>query len=304
MNNCILFPRYGTTISWDILLQKWRSIMKRKCYESTWMEMEETRRDQILEELRKDTENFHKVIFDKGAIPHEMNVSDYYSIIVRKTTKEEYETLLDFIGKNGFIFAFMAYNLSKDDEIKKAALDLLDEIFSNHYRLVYTYLPKSKKFNGREIYEAYHALQSFDWINMLKSYGFTPDIDPEHASPFALEVAVDMCYIYTNHTMMEAVPVEERPLVYALSRSIDTVIGKNRIISRSASFMYPKSIDIDITDAEILKTYFGQGEIDKSKSYVTIRDNGMYDTMMIWLANREDIKEFFRIRRVITEKNH
>ena len=276
--------------------------MKRKCYESTWMEMEETRRDQILEELRKDTENFHKVIFDKGAIPHEMNVSDYYSIIVRKTTREEYEMLLDFIGKNGFIFAFMAYNLSKDDEIRKAALDLLDEIFSNHYRLVYTYLPRSKKCNGREIYEAYHALQSFDWINILRSYGFTTDIDPEHASPFALEVAVDMCYIYTNHTIMEAVPVEERPLVYALSRSIDTVIGKNRIISRSESFMYPKSIDISTEDDKILDSYFDHGEIDKSKRYIAIRDNGIYDSMMIWLANREDIKEFFRIRRIITTK--
>ena len=276
--------------------------MKRKCYESTWMKLEETRREQILEELRKDTENFHKVIFNKGPIPNEMNARDYYSIMVTVTTKEEHDMLREFIYKDGFIFTFMAYCFSKDDEIRKAALDLLDEIFSNHYRLVYTYLPKSKKFNGREIYEAYRALQSFDWINMLKSYGFTTDIDPEHASPFALEVAVDMCYIYTNHTMMEAVPVEERPLVYALSRSIDTVIGKNRIISRSASFMYPKSVDIDITDVEIFKTYFGQGEIDKSKSYVTIRDNGMYDTMMIWLANREDIKEFFRIRRVITEK--
>ena len=276
--------------------------MKRKCYESTWMEMEETRRDQILEELRKDTENFHKIIFDKGAIPHEMNVGNYYSIIVRRTTKGEHDMLREFICKNGFIFAFMTYCFSKDDEIRKAALNLLDEIFSNHYRLVYTYLPKSKKFNGREIYEAYHALQLLDWINVLKSYGFTEDIDPEHASPFALEVAVDMCYFYTGHTMMEAVPVEERPLVYALSRSIDTVIGKNRIISRSESFMYPKSIDISTEDDKILDSYFDHGEIDKSKRYIAIRDNGIYDSMMIWLANREDIKEFFRIRRIITTK--
>ena len=73
--------------------------MKRKCYESTWMEIEETRRDQILEELRKDTENFHKAIFDKGPIPHEMNVSDYYNTIVARTTKGEHDMLREFICK-------------------------------------------------------------------------------------------------------------------------------------------------------------------------------------------------------------
>ena len=107
--------------------------MKRKCYESTWMEMEETRRDQILEELRKDTENFHEVIFDKGAMPHEMNVADYFKIMDARTTVEEHDMLREFIYKNGFIFTFMAYCFSKDDEIRKAALDLLNEIFSNHY---------------------------------------------------------------------------------------------------------------------------------------------------------------------------
>lgn len=276
--------------------------MKRKCYESTWMEIEETRRDQILEELRKDTEDFHKVIFDKEKIPHEMNVRDYYDVIVRKTTKDEYNTLREFICKNGFIFAFMAYRFSKDDEIRKASLDLLDEIFSNHYRLVYTCLPKSKKYNGSEIYEAYNVLQSIDWINALKSYGFTEDIDPEHASPFALEVAVDICYYYTNHTVLTSVPVEERPRIYALSEAIGTVIGKNRCISRSESFMYPGIIDRDIGDDKILESYFDHGKIDNSKRYVIIRDDGIYDTMMIWLANREDIKEFFRIRRIITTK--
>lgn len=276
--------------------------MKRKCYESTWMEIEETRRDQILEELRKNTEDFHKVIFDKGEMPHEMNVRDYYSIIVRRTTKEENDTLHEFICKNGFIFAFMAYRFSKDDEIRKAALDLLDEIFSNHYRLVYTYLPKSKKYNGCEIYEAYHALHLMDWINALKSYGFTEDIDPEHASPFALEVAVDICYYYTDHTIMAAVPVEERPRIYALSEAIEMAIGKNRSISRSESFMYPGIIDTDIEDDKILESYFNHGKIDNSKRYVTTQDNGIYDSMMIWLANREDIKEFFRIRRIITTK--
>lgn len=276
--------------------------MKRKCYESTWMEIEETRRDQILEELRKDTEDFHKVIFDKGEMPHEMNVRDYYDIIVRRTTKEENDTLHEFICKNGFIFVFMAYRFSKDDEIKKAALDLLDEIFSNHYRLVYTYLPKSKKYNGCEIYEAYHALHLMDWINALKSYGFTEGIDPEHASPFALEVAVDMCYYYTDHTIMAAVPVEERSRIYALSEAIELAIGKNRSISLSDSIMFPKYIDTDIEDDKILDSYFDHGKIDNSKRYVIIRDDGIYDTMMIWLANREDIKEFFRIRRIITTK--
>lgn len=276
--------------------------MKRKCYESTWMEIEETRRDQILEELRKDTEKFHNAIFNNGAIPHEMNVNDYYSIIVRRTTKEENDTLREFICKNGFIFAFMACRFSKDDEIRKAALDLLDEIFSNHYRLVYTYLPEFKKHNGREIYEAYHALQLMDWINALKSYGFTEDIDPEHASPFALEVAVDICYYYTDHTIMAAVPVEERPRIYALSEAIAVVSGNHRSISRSESFMYPAYIDTDIEDGKILDSYFDHGKIDNSKRYVIIRDDGIYDTMMIWLANREDIKEFFRIRRIITAK--
>lgn len=276
--------------------------MKRKCYESTWMEIEETRRDQILEELRKNTEDFHKVIFNNGAIPHEMNVSDYYNIIVARTTKVEHDMLREFICKNGFIFAFMAYRFSKDDEIRKAALDLLDEIFSNHYRLVYTYLPKSEKHNGREIYEAYHVLQSIDWINALKSYGFTEDIDPEHASPFVLEVAVDICYRYTDHTILASVPVEERPLIYALSEAIETVIGKHRNISLSESFMYPGIIDTDIEDDKILESYFNHGKIDNSKRYVTIQDNGIYDSMMIWLANREDIKEFFRIRRIITIK--
>lgn len=276
--------------------------MKRKCYESTWVEIEETRRDQILEELRKNTEDFHKVIFDKREIPHEMNVRDYYNIIVCRTTKEEYNTLREFICKNGFIFAFMAYRFSKDDEIRKAALDLLDEIFSNHYRLVYTYLPKSKKYNGREIYEAYHVLQSIDWINALKSYGFTEDIDPEHASPFALEVAVDICYYYTDHMLLASVPVEERPRIYALSEAIRTVIGKHRDISRSESFMYPGIINTDIEDDKILDSYFDHGKIDNSERYVIIRDNGIYDSMMIWLANREDIKEFFRIRRIITTK--
>ena len=274
--------------------------MKRKCYESTWMG--ETRRDQILEELRKDTENFHKVIFDKGAMPHEMNVSDYYNTIVARTTREEHDMLRDFIYKNGFIFTFMAYCFSKDDEIRKAALDLLDEIFSNHYRLVYTYLPKFKKYNGREIYEAYHALQLLDWINALKSYGFTEDIDPEHASPFALEVAIDICYYYDDHTVMAGTPVEERPRIYALSKAIDTAIGKNRSISRSESFMYPRMADISTEDDKILDSYFNHGEIDKSKTYIAIRDDGIYDSMMIWLANREDIKEFFRIRHVITTK--
>ena len=196
----------------------------------------------------------------------------------------------------------MAYCFSEDDEIRKAALDLLDEIFSNHYRLVYTFLPKSKKCNGREIYEAYHALQLLDWINALKSYGFTEDIDPEHASPFALEVAIDICCGYADHTIMAAVPVEERPRIYTLSKAIETVISKHRSISRSESFMYPKSIDISTEDDKILDSYFNHGEIDKSKRYITIRDNGIYDSMMIWLANCEDIKEFFRIRRVITTK--
>lgn len=276
--------------------------MKRKCYESTWMEMEETRRDQILEELRKDTENFHKVIFDNGAVPHEMNVSDYYNIIVARTTRAEHDMLREFIYKNGFIFTFMAYCFSKDDEIRKAALDLLDEIFSNHYRLVYTFLPKSKKHNGREIYEAYHALRLLDWINALKSYGFTEDIDPEHASPFALEVAIDICCGYADHTITAAVPVEERPRIYTLSKAIETAISKHHNISRSESFMYPKSIDVSTEDDKILDSYFNHGEIDKSKRYIAIRDNGIYDSMMIWLANREDIKEFFRIRRVITTK--
>ena len=275
--------------------------MKRKCYESTWMEIEKTHRDQILEELRKDTEDFHKVIFDKGAIPHEMNVSDYFNTIVARTTREEHDTLREFIYKNGFIFTFMAYCFSKDDEIRKAALDLLDEIFSNHYRLVYTYLPKSKKFNGREIYEAYHVLQLLDWINALKSYGFTEDIDPEHASPFALEVAVDICY-YADHTVMAGVPVEERPRIYALSKAIEAVISKHRNISRSESFMYPKMTDVNTEDDKILDSYFIHGEIDKSKAYIAIQDNGIYDSMMIWLANRKDIKEFFRIRRIITTK--
>ena len=276
--------------------------MKRKCYESTRMEMEETRRDQILEELRKDTENFHKVIFDKGAMPHEMNVADYFKIMDARTTVEEHDMLREFIYKNGFIFTFMAYCFSKDDEIRKAALDLLNEIFSNHYRLVYTYLARSKKCNGREIYEAYHALQLLDWINALKSYGFTEDIDPEHASPFALTVAIDICYYYNDHTIMAAAPVEERPQIYALSKAIETAIGKHRNISRSESFMYPKSIDISTEDDKILDSYFNHGEIDKSKTYIAIRDDGIYDSMMIWLANREDIKEFFRIRRVITTK--
>ena len=276
--------------------------MKRKCYESTWMEMEETRRDQILEELRKDTENFHKVIFDKGAMPHEMNVADYFKIMDARTTVEEHDMLREFICKNGFIFTFMAYCFSKDDEIRKTALDLLNEIFSNHYRLVYTYLQRSKKCNGREIYEAYHALQLLDWINALKSYGFTEDIDPEHASPFALTVAIDICYYYNDHTIMAAAPVEERPQIYALSKAIETAIGKHRNISRSESFMYPKSIDISTEDDKILDSYFNHGEIDKSKTYIAIRDDGIYDSMMIWLANREDIKEFFRIRRVITTK--
>lgn len=276
--------------------------MKRKCYESTWMEMEETRRDQILEELRKDTENFHRVIFDKGAIPHEMNVGDYFKIMDARTTVEEHDMLREFIYKNGFIFTFMAYCFSKDDEIRKVALDLLDEIFSNHYRLVYTYLPRSKKCNGREIYEAYHALQLLDWINALKSYGFTENIDPEHASPFALAVAIDICYYYDDHTIMSAVPVEERPQIYALSKAIETAISKHRNISRSESFMYPKSIDISTEDDKILDSYFNHGEIDKSKSYIAIRDNGIYDSMMIWLASRTDIKDFFRIRRIITTK--
>lgn len=196
----------------------------------------------------------------------------------------------------------MAYRFSKDDEIKKAALDLLDEIFSNHYQLVYTCLPKSKKYNGCEVYEAYHALHLMDWINTLKSYGFTEDIDPEHASPFALEVAVDMCYYYTDHTIMAAVPVEERSRIYALSEAIEMAIGKNRSISLSDSIMFPKYIDTDIEDDKILDSYFDHGKIDNSKSYVIIRDDGIYDTMMIWLANREDIKEFFRIRRIITTK--
>ena len=276
--------------------------MKRKCYESTRMEMEETRRDQILEELRKDTENFHKVIFDKGAMPHEMNVADYFKIMDARTTVEEHDMLREFIYKNGFIFTFMAYCFSKDDEIRKAALDLLNEIFSNRYRLVYTYLSRSKKCNGREIYEAYHALQLLDWINALKSYGFTENIDPEHASPFALTVAIDICYYYNDHTIMAAAPVEERPQIYALSKAIETAIGKHRNISRSESFMYPKSIDISTEDDKILDSYFNHGEIDKSKTYIAIRDDGIYDSMMIWLANREDIKEFFRIRRVITTK--
>ena len=276
--------------------------MKHKCYESTWMEMEETRRDQILEELRKDTENFHKVIFDKGAMPHEMNVADYFKIMDARTTVEEHDMLREFIYKNGFIFTFMAYCFSKDDEIRKAALDLLNEIFSNRYRLVYTYLSRSKKCNGREIYEAYHALQLLDWINALKSYGFTENIDPEHASPFALTVAIDICYYYNDHTIMAAAPVEERPQIYALSKAIETAIGKHRNISRSESFMYPKSIDISTEDDKILDSYFNHGEIDKSKTYIAIRDDGIYDSMMIWLANREDIKEFFRIRRVITTK--
>lgn len=276
--------------------------MKRKCYESTWMEIEETRRDQILEELRKNTEDFHKVIFNNGAIPHEMNVSDYYNIIVARTTKGEHDMFREFICKNGFIFAFMAYRFSKDDEIRKAAMDLLDEIFSNHYRLVYSFLPKTKKFDSREIYEAYHALQLLDWINALKYYGFTEDIDPEHASPFALEVAIDICYHYADHTIITAVPVEERPQIYALSKAIETVIGKLRIISLSESFMHPKMADIITEDDKILDSYFNHGEIDKSKTYIAIRDDGIYDSMMIWLTNRKDIKEFFRIRCIVTTK--
>ena len=276
--------------------------MKRKCYESTWMEIEKTHRDKILEELRKDTENFHKVIFNKGPIPNEMNARDYYNIMVTVTTKEEHDMLREFIYKDGFIFTFMAYCFSKDDEIRKAAFNLLDEIFSNHYRLVYTFLPKSKKFNGREIYEAYHALQLLDWINALKSYGFTEVIDPEHASSFALEVAMDICCYYVDHTIVAGVPVEERSRIYALSKAIETVISKHRSISRSESFMYPKMTDIGTEDDKILDLYFNHGEIDKSKKYIAIRDNGIYDSMMIWLANREDIKEFFRIRRIITTK--
>ena len=102
---------------------------------------------------------------------------------------------------------------------------------------------------------------------------------------------------------MSAVPVEERPKIYALSKAIETAISKHRIISRSESFMYPKSIDISTEDDKILDSYLNHGEIDKSKSYIAIRDNGIYDSMMIWLANREDIKEFFRIRRVIPQKS-
>ena len=101
---------------------------------------------------------------------------------------------------------------------------------------------------------------------------------------------------------MAAVPVEERPRIYALSKAIETAISKHHNISRSESFMYPKSIDVSTEDDKILDSYFNHGEIDKSKRYIAIRDNGIYDSMMIWLANREDIKEFFRIRRVITTK--
>ena len=277
--------------------------MKRKLYESTWMEIEETRRDQILENLRNDTEKFHNLILNDATLPQEINANDYYATVVHNASRDERVAMFDFIRSNGFIFAFMAYRFSKDDEIKKAALDLLDEIFSNHYRVVWQFLPKFKKHDGRDIYEAYHTLRSIDWINALKSHGFTEDIDFEHASTFALTVSNDLCYFYTNHKVMEAVPVEDRALVYALSNTIDRVIGKHRLImNRPEQFMFPKIIDICNTDGEIIKSYFNHGEIDESKGYVTIRDNAIYETMMIWLMHREDLQEFVRIRQAILTK--
>ena len=69
-------------------------------------------------------------------------------------------------------------------------------------------------------------------------------------------------------------------------------------------FMFPKIIDAYNTDGEIIKSYFNHGEIDESKGYVTIRDNGIYDSMMIWLMHREDLQEFTRIRQAILTKFH
>ena len=279
--------------------------MKRKLYESSWLEIEETRKEEILENLRNDTEKFHNVIPKDTTSTQSINCIDYYDTVVRDVTKDERTTMYDFVCSNGFIFAFMACRFSKDDEIKKAAFDLLDEIFTNHYQVVWYFLPKSKKHDGRDIYEAYHTLRSFDWINALKSHGFTEDIDPEHASLFALAMTNDLCYYYTNHKVMETVPVKDRALIYTLSETINRVIGKHRIImNRPERFMFPKIIDAYNTDGEIIKSYFNHGEIDESKGYVTIRDNGIYDSMMIWLMHREDLQEFTRIRQAILTKFH
>lgn len=277
--------------------------MKRKCYESSWLELEETRRDQILENLQKDTEKFHSLITNNNALSPTISTNDYFCNIVRNASRDERIAFFDFNRSNGFIFAFMAYQFSKDDEIKKAAFDLLNEIFSNHYQIMYYFLPKSKNHNGREIYEAYHLLRSIDWINALKSHGFTEDIDFEHASPFALTVVMDLCYYYNNHKILEAVPMEDRSLIYVLSDAINTVIGKHRVImTRTEQFMFPKYIDRNIKDGEILDSYFNHGEIDESKRYVTVRNDGIYEAMMIWLVNQEDIKEFIQIRQNILTK--
>ena len=279
--------------------------MKRKLFESSWLEIEETRKEEILKNLRNDTEKFHNVIPNDTTSTQTINVNDYYDAMIRDVTKDERTIMYDFVCSNGFIIAFMAYRFSKDAEIKKAAFYLLDEIFTNHYRVVWYFLPKSKKHDERDIYEAYHTLRSIDWINALKYHGFTEDIDPEHASLFALAMTNDLCYYYTNHKVMETVPVEDRALVYTLSETINRVIGKHRfIMNRPERFTFPKIIDAYNTDGEIIKSYFDHGKIDESKGYVIIRDNGIYDSMMIWLMHREDLQEFVRIRQAILTKFH
>ena len=75
--------------------------MKRKLYESSWLEIEETRKEEILENLRNDTEKFHNLISNDTTLPQSINVIDYYDTVVRDVTKDERTTMYDFVCSNG-----------------------------------------------------------------------------------------------------------------------------------------------------------------------------------------------------------
>ena len=71
--------------------------MKRKLYESSWLEIEETRKEEILENLRNDTEKFHNVIPKDTTSTQSINCIDYYDTVVRDVTKDERTTMYDFV---------------------------------------------------------------------------------------------------------------------------------------------------------------------------------------------------------------